>query len=237
MRRIRLTTTPAVLFGLMMVIALILFLPMRLALGWAGLADEGFAARSVSGSVWAGRLSEAQFGDLALGSLDAGVSPLALLIGRARVSLRGRGGDLHGTITLSRHSQGVDDLTATLPTGRVFAPLPVTALLLEDVTVHFTDATCDKADGRVRATLVGEAGGIGLPPSVSGTARCDGGALLLPLASQAGTESVQLRITGEGRYTAVLQIVPADPTAAQRLAASGFIATAQGYRLSIEGSF
>jgi general secretion pathway protein N len=236
-RRIRLRTGPAALFGALMLVALIVFLPMRLVLGWAGLGDQGFSARTVSGSIWAGRLNEARFGDLALGSLDASVSPFALLIGRARIGLDGDPGLLHGAITLSRHGQGVDDLTATLPTGRAFAPLPVTQLALENVTVHFADDTCEKAEGRVRARLVGEAAGVALPAELSGVARCDGGALLLPLASQAGTESIELRITGAGRYTAALRIAPSDPTAAQRLAAAGFVAGQGGYRLSIEGRF
>ena len=237
MRRIRLATGPAARFGGLMLAALVLFLPMRLVLGWAGLGDQGFSARTVSGSIWAGRLNEARFGDLALGSLDARVSPFALLIGRARVALDGDPGLLHGAITLSRHGQGVDDMTATLPTGRAFAPLPVTELALENVTVHFVDDTCDTAEGRVRAKLVGEAAGVALPSELSGVARCDGGALLLPLASQAGTESIELRITGAGRYTAALRITPADPAAAQRLAATGFVAGQNGYRLSIEGRF
>lgn len=237
MRRIRLATGPAALFGGLMLVALLVFLPMRLVLGWAGLGDQGFSARTVSGSVWAGRLNEARFGDLALGSLDASVSPFALLIGRARIALDGDPGLLHGAITLSRHGQGVDDVTATLPTGRAFAPLPVTELGLENVTVHFADDTCDRAEGRVRAKLVGEAAGVALPSELSGVARCDGGTLLLSLASQAGTESIELRITGAGRYTAALRIAPTDPTAAQRLAAAGFVAGQGGYRLSIEGRF
>lgn len=237
MRRIRLATGPAALFGGLMLVALLVFLPMRLVLGWAGLGDQGFSARTVSGSIWDGRLNEARFGDLALGSLDASVSPFALLIGRARIALDGDPGLLHGAITLSRHGQGVDDMTATLPTGRAFAPLPVTELGLENVTVHFADDTCDRAEGRVRAKLVGEAAGVALPSELSGIARCDGGTLLLPLASQAGTESIELRITGAGRYTAALRIAPTDPTAAQRLAAAGFVAGQGGYRLSIEGQF
>lgn len=61
--------------------------------------------------------------------------------------------------------------------------------------------------------------------------------MLLPLASQAGAESIELRITGGGRYTAALRIAPADPAAAQRLAGAGFVAGEGGYRLSIEGRF
>ena len=233
---IRLRTGRTALLGAMFVAALLVFLPMRVALGWLGVGEQGLSARAATGSVWSGRLIDARFGDLALGDLDAGVSPLALLIGQARVSLH-RGDALHGTIGLSRHGRRIDALTASLPTGRIFAPLPVTRLDLSEVTIHFTDDACDTAEGRVTATLVGAVGGVALPASVSGNARCDGGALLLPLASQAGTENVLLRVTGAGRYTAALSLQTSDPAAVQQLAAAGFVAGPGGYRLSVEGSF
>lgn len=237
MRRIRLQTGPTALFGACLFVALIVFLPLRLALGWAGLGEQGFSARSVTGSLWDGRLNEARFGILPLGSLDAQLSPFALLLGRAHIAVEGDTGMLHGAITLTRHGQGVEDMTATLPTGSAFSPLPVTQLVLENVTVRFTDGTCEQAEGRVRARLAGEAAGVALPAELSGMARCDAGALLLPLASQSGSESIDMRIIGNGRYTAALRIVPSDPIAAQRLAATGFVGGQSGYRLSVEGSF
>ena len=85
--RIRLATGRRALFLAMFAVAVLVLLPMRLALGWASLDSQGFSAREVTGSVWSGRLVEARFGDVALGDLDASVSPLALLIGRARIAL------------------------------------------------------------------------------------------------------------------------------------------------------
>jgi general secretion pathway protein N len=236
-RRIRLATGPGVLFGALLLAALLLFLPMRLALAWTGLGDAGFAARSVTGSVWDARLVEATFGELTLGDVDARLSPLALLLGRARLGIDGGQRSLQGAVTVTRHGFAIDDVTATLPTGRVFAPLPVGTLDLTAVTVHFADGVCRKAEGRIRATLVGDAAGVALPPSVAGNARCDGGALLLPLASDAGRETVALRITGNGRYTAVFALQPADPATAERLSGAGFVAGGGGYQLSVEGRF
>ena len=71
--------------------------------------------------------------------------------------------------------------------------------------------------------IAGDVGGIALPQSVSGTARCDGTALLLPLASQAGTESIALRIEGAGTYRAELSLRPSDPLAVQKLEQAGVI--------------
>lgn len=239
MRRIRLTTGPAALFGAMLLIALIVFLPMRLVLGWAGAGEQGLSARQVGGTIWGARLSEARFAGLPLGDLQVRLSPLPLLIGRAAVELErpGQGGasPLSGRAFVSRYGSGVDDLTARLATGAVFRPLPVASLDLDDVTVRFEDDQCVAAEGRVTATLAGEVSGIALPPTVSGVARCDAGALLLPLAGQAGAEAVSLRLTGDGRYQADLAIRPTDPAAVERLTRSGFTAGPDGYRLSIEG--
>ncbi|MDP1025982.1 type II secretion system protein N [Sphingomonas sp. KR1UV-12] len=241
MRRIRLSTGPAALFGAMLLIALIVFLPMRLVLGWADAGEMGLRARSVTGSIWGATLSEARFGDLAVGDLSARLSPLALFGGRAALALEGPGGigvpPLSGDAYVSRHGYGVGAMTGRITTGRAFQPLPVTSIDLDDLTVQFEDDRCKIAEGRVRALLSGDVAGIGVPPSVAGAARCDAGALLLPLSGPAGTEVVNLRIAGNGRYTAELAVRPADPVAAQRLEAAGFVRGPAGYALSVEGSF
>ena len=241
MRRIRLRTGPAALFGGMLLIALIVFMPMRAVLGWVGVGDEGLVARRVSGTIWGATLTDTRFGDLGLGNLHARLSPLPLLVGRATIVFAGPESvyakPLQGSASVSRHGFGVDHMTATVATGRLFAPVPVSALDLDDVSVRFRDGQCETAEGRVRATLAGDVGGIALPQSVSGTARCDGTALLLPLASQAGTESIALRIEGAGTYRDELSLRPSDPLAVQKLEQAGFVAGPNGYRLAIEGRF
>ena len=216
MTRFRLRTGPAAMFGAVFVVALILLLPLRLVLGWFDLDATRVAARDVTGSVWFGGVREAQVGQIALGDLRARLSPLALAVGRARIELTGQAtGDaagarrtLDGAVSVSRHAVGIDDMTAHVPTGNVFAPLPVTGLDLDGVSVRYRDGNCDKADGRVKAVLGGDVGGIALGQGLSGNARCDAGALLLPLASQAGTEHVDLRLWQTGRFVAQLTVRP-----------------------------
>ncbi len=241
MRRIRLTTGPGALFLAFFVAALIAFLPLRLALGWFGLAEQGMTAREVTGSIWAGELREARFGQVALGDLSAGVSPLPLLVGRARVDLDGSGvppaGRLSGAIGVSRHSFGFDHVTASLPVGNAFRPVPVTTLDLDEVSVRFRGEICEEAEGRVRAAMAGDIGGLVMPASLNGTARCDGGALLLPLVSAAGNEGSTIRLWPDGRYRAELTLQPGDPAAAARLQAAGFVQTQSGMELAIEGRF
>lgn len=239
--RLRMTTRPSVLFVAMLVVALIVFLPMRLALGATGLADQGLSARRVGGTIWGGSMLEAWFGEVALGDLRVSLSPLALLVGRARLAFEGAGADgrpIMGAATISRHAMGIDGVTASLPAAALFAPLPVTMLSLEDVTVRFRDGVCEEAGGRVRATVTGEAGGLPLPPTMMGNARCEAGALLLPMTGQGGTEAVNLRIRPDGRYTADLVLTPGDPAAAAKLEQLGFVAgSGGGYRLSAQGRF
>jgi general secretion pathway protein N len=232
---IRLRTSRAALFGAMLAIMLIVFMPLRAALGWLALDEQGLSVRRVSGTIWGGTLRDAAYGDLSLGDLRTALAPLPLILGRARLGVEGP--SARGSLLVSRHLVGVDRFSAALATGRLFAPLPVTAMDLDGLAVRFRDGRCEAASGRVRATLAGGVAGVTLPPSIAGDARCDAGALLLPLASQAGTESVALRIQGAGRYMADLSIRPADPLAGQRLEQLGFQARGNGYRLSVSGSF
>lgn len=239
--RVRLATRPGVLFGALVVVALLALLPMRLVLGLAAPGEQGFSARSVRGSVWAGVLLDAQFGGADLGDLDARLRPLPLLIGEAQVALASRDDDathaVHGTLRLTRHVVGVEGMTAALAPGAMLAPLPVSAILLDAATIRFRDGVCDRAEGRVRATLAGDVEGVALPALLAGDLRCDGPALVVPMTSQGGGEGVTLRVTGDGRYVADVLLRPADQAATARLAAAGFVAGGGGWRLSVTGRF
>ena len=238
MRRIRLTTRQGLLFGAVFVIALIALLPMRLVLSWIGLGDAGLTARSAEGSVWWGSLTEARFGDLAVGDLNAHLSPFYLLIGRAHVALDRQDGvqPLHGAISISRRSLGLDDITASLSAGAVFAPIPVTGVDLSNVSVRFENGECVRAEGRVKATLSGEVGGIALGQGMSGAAKCDSGALLLPLVSQSGVETANIRLWQAGRFRAEMTVQPVDAAAGAKLVLSGFRPGPRGYVLAVEGA-
>jgi general secretion pathway protein N len=128
-------------------------------------------------------------------------------------------------------------MNATLPTDWLFAPLPVSTLELENVTVQFDDGQCVDADGLVRARIDGSLGGIALPEALVGNAACDDGALLLPLISQSGMEQMDVRILAGGDYSAELRIMVANEDARQRLAQSGFAPGPNGYQLSVQGRF
>lgn len=232
---------PWLLFVILFVLALGALLPMRLALGVAGLESTGLSARRVAGTIWAGQLEDAHFGEFVLGDVRADVSPLPLLAGRTGIRLAGRapGSDapLAGVVGVSRGSLSLEAVSAAVSARRAFAPLPLSRLGLEEVSVRFNGAVCAQASGRVRALLSGGVGAVALPAMMSGTARCEGGRLVLPLAGQAGTEAVTLRISGDGAYRAELVVQPGESLSAEQLALAGFQPVAGGYGLSLGGHF
>lgn len=231
-RRMRIVLILALLFGLL------LFLPMRVALGVAGLERLGVAAREVRGSVWSGRIDQLMLGNMPLGSVRAGLSPVSLLMGRARFDIartKGLADDIRGALTVGFGRIGVDDVTGAVPLGRTFAPLPMGSLMLEDVSAYYSGDRCGHAEGRVRARMAGQMPGLNLSQGLSGVVTCDGDALLLPLVSQSGMEKISLRIWRSGRYTAEMRVETADPALSATLGQAGFASIGGGQVLKVEG--
>lgn len=239
--RIALPMGRVVLFACIFLLAMLVLIPMQHGLGWLGMDERGIAAREAQGSVWNGRLVEAQFGDAAVGNVDAGLGFFPLLVGRARVSMARSGsdagefGDFRGAMSVSGSEFGLDDMQASLPVAMLFAPLPLSALELDDVTVHFDNGLCAEAEGLVRARLGGNLGGVALPDMVMGNAQCDEGALLLPLISQSGMEQLEIRIDANGAYAAEFRIMAVDDAARERLTLAGFAPGPNGYALTVQG--
>jgi general secretion pathway protein N len=234
--RFRLPLGRGLFFLCAFLFALIALLPLRLGLDWFGLSDRGFAAREASGSVWLGTLEEAQFGRVAMGDLGTGLDTWPLLVGTARIEVEGLGGRrLKGAFTSTRRGFGVDDVEAQVAMAGAFGPLPLAGLDLDDLSVRFEGGQCRSAEGRVKATLGGDYGGVPLP-ALAGVARCEGGLLLLPLASQAGSERLVLRIGADGRYRAELIVRPSQPAVAAALTAAGFAAAGGSYTMRLSGT-
>lgn len=237
--RIRLPIGRTLFFLVAFLIALLAVLPMRLGIGWLGLDTRGLAAREVEGSIWFGALKEAQYGSVGLGDVHAGLRGLPLLLGRARVAMDRDAGTpddaFDGAVTVTRRGFGFDDVDGRLQLSGAFGALPLTQVDLGDVTAHFLNGQCDRAAGTVRAAVAGDIAGIALPGGLTGTARCDGGALLLPLVSQSGTESLDIKLFGDGRYQAQVLMRSTDTTLAPRFAAAGFAVTPAGYALTLNG--
>lgn len=228
-----------ILLILVLLLGLLLFLPLRVALGLAGLERLGVAARDVRGTVWSGGIDQLMLGNMPLGSVRAGLSPISLLMGRARFDVartKGLPDDIRGAITVGFGRIGIDDVSGAVPLGRTFTPLPVSSLMMEDVSGYFSGDRCGHAEGRVRARLAGQFPGLNLSQGLSGVAACDGDALVLPLVSQSGLEKITLRVWRSGRYVAEMRIETTDATLAGTLGQAGFVASGDAQLLKVEGT-
>ena len=224
----------ALFLGSAFLFALVALLPLRLAIDRFGFAAHGLAARAVTGSLWRGALQEAQIGPVPLGDLSARLHFLPLFLGRARLSLRSSDGStFEGALVATRHSFGFDDVSARLRVGALLAPLAVPSLEFDRLGASFRSGHCVHAQGRARSTLAGAVGAVAL----TGQARCEGGALRLPLASASGAERLDLRLFGDGRYRVEALVRPTDPALAAGLVAAGFRPVGSGYGLRVDGAF
>lgn len=237
--RIRLPVGRTLFLVAAIVLALVALLPLRFAVEWLGFDRRGLAARGATGSIWLGALQEAQLGPVALGDVKARLNFLPLLIGRARISVERPGNDapFAGALTVTRHGFGVEDITGRLRTAALFAPLPIASVQLEDFSAGFVSGRCARAEGRVRADIAGELGGLGLASGLNGSARCAADALLLPLASESGMEQLNIRLFADGRYGLDLLVRSPDPAVHAQLTAAGFRPAAGGHLMRIEGAF
>lgn len=239
MKGLTLTTRWRLILLAVLLLALLVFLPMRVALGLAGLERLGLSARDIRGTVWSGRIDQLMAGDMAMGTVRAGLSPIALLTGRARFDVersRGQADDIKGALTFGFGRIGIDDVTGAIPLGRTFAPLPISGLAMDDVTGWYAGDRCGHAEGRVRARLSGYVPGLNLSQGLSGVIACDGDALLVPLVSQSGMEKLTLRIWRSGRYTAEMRVETADPTLSTALGQAGFSPSGNAQLLKVEGN-
>ncbi len=224
---------------LVFALGLLLFLPLRIAFGMAGLEKLGVSGRDVRGSIWGGRVDQLMVGAVPMGNVQVALSPVSLLVGRARFDLARRAGlpdDIAGALTMGFGRVGIDDVTGAVPLGRMFAPLPIASLVMDDVSVRFSAGLCGHAEGQVRAHVSGQIPGLNLSQGLSGTASCDGDALLLPLVSQSGMEKMTLRLWATGRYVAEMRVETSDPAIASALGGAGFRGVGNAQMLSIEGS-
>jgi general secretion pathway protein N len=220
-------------FIVLFLLSLVLFMPLSVALSMFGLTAQGLSARAASGSIWSGRLMEARIGQIAIGDVAVGLKPLSLFAGRASIDMQSALG--RGVLTSMKSGFAVDDATVKLATARSFAPIPLDGLDLTNVDIQFSEGKCKQAQGRVRATFAGDVGGLSLAQGLSGSARCEGDALLLPLVSQSAMERLNLFLQGDGGYRAEFFVRSSDPALAGKLGAAGFAPAPGGFVLRLAG--
>jgi len=221
------------------VVALIATFPLSIAFSLLGLKDMGATARSLRGPVWWGGAEELAIGNVRLGTVNVFLDPFHLLIAQAQVELirvNGRPDDLLGAVVVGPGVRGLERVTGSVPLASTLGSLPITRAQFEKFSVRFSGGRCIEAEGRVRATVAPSFSGLDLANGLSGDARCDGEALLIPLASQSGQERMDLRIRGSGTYEALMRIRTNDPVLSGALATSGFQAVNGEQVLRISGT-
>ena len=221
------------LFVGLLLIFLIAFIPLSFAISMIGATAPQLSARAAMGTIWSGRLAEARIGPIQLGDASVGLMPFPLLAGQKSIAMESAAG--RGTVTSFSGGFAIDNVTARLNTAGVFAPVPLDFLELTDVSIAFVARKCEKAKGRVRATFVGDVGGLSLAQGLSGAVRCEGRALVMPLVSQSALERLNLILQGDGNYRAEFFVRSTDPTMAGKLSAAGFSPTPDGFVLRFAG--
>lgn len=221
------------------VLALIVMVPLRLALGVAN-GSGLLAAREVAGTVWSGGVGDLQVGNLPLGNVYVGLRPLPLLLGRAEFALdrpstsgqpqfhaAARGGD--GGLVLKEAS-------GELALAGLMAPLPVRSLTFSDFMMEQRDGSCVAAEGTVG--LIVPALGPTLPNEtiLSGQAQCKNGALFVPMRGPSGTERLDLTLEPNGKWRADLALTGLPEEVSAPLLDMGFAERPDGIGLLASGS-
>jgi general secretion pathway protein N len=227
-----------VLAGLF-IAALIVSFPLRLALAWADRPGRGLTAREVSGTVWDGRIADLRLGALPLGDLEAGLRPLPLLIGRQEFSLERLGpagaAELNAVAAGGQGWVSLRDVSGEVALGDGFGAIPANSLGFRGFRLAMDNGRCREAAGQVSLLLspLSELmpGGIAL----SGRARCDKGALYVPMSGPSGMEKVLLRIQADGRWRAELILSGLPVEVSGPLLQMGFGARPGGIGISATG--
>jgi general secretion pathway protein N len=214
-------------------------LPMRIALSMAGAEAAGLTARGVTGSIWSGTLVDARWRGAALGTLRAGLSPLALLGGTARLDIARDSellGALNGALILNG-ARGVADMNGQLSLGASLAGVPLDTLRLEAAEARFDEAgRCVAASGRVQLSIALPVPGLDLASGMAGPLTCRNGRAEAALASQSGMERLTLSVDGSGRYRARLAVQDSsDAAVSALLRAAGFLPAGNALVLLHEG--
>lgn len=223
--------------GALAVLALVALFPLRLALDWSDFQRIGFTARQVGGTIWYGRVGELHLRSQAIGTLEVTVDPASLLLGTVSMRfnrLDSPEGPLVGEI-VAGGSRGIRSTSGRIAVGGMFAPLPLAALELNEVTALFRNGKCDEAGGRIRPVLAAPVPGLSFGPDLAGSVECEGERARARLESASGADSIEFYIQESGDYRAWISVRSSDPAVKSALRTFGFRPSADGMRLTMDG--
>ncbi|MEE2565768.1 type II secretion system protein N [Hyphobacterium marinum] len=221
---------------------LIAFLPMRAALAMAGVDTGG----AVYGPVWNARLYNTRIDTWSVDSVEAGLSPAALLTGRVSLDWQAIDPGIQGGGRYVQTLSGRSELSGTrlILSPGFLAPGLSGILAPDDIVViqidqaRWQDGQCLSADGSVRSDALytlGQRLDADLPP-LDGTLSCEDGVLTAALAGAASDGEVRIAVTLDGRvYGWRAGVRTGDPNVEGVLRTAGFNAEDGGWMLSGNG--
>lgn len=219
-----------------LLLALIALFPLRAALALSDMERIGFAARQVGGTIWYGRVGELHLRSQPLGTFEVRLDPLALLFGT--ISMRfDRMDDPDGVLEgrlIAGMSRGVEASSGRISVEQMFAPLPIEAIQLDQVTVLFRRGTCVRGSGRITPIIASPIPGISLGSGLTGRLECDGERARVVMTSPSGGERVEFYVNSEGAYRAWMTVRP-PPEASAILSLFGFRQSPEGLTLQMRG--
>lgn len=218
-------------------IALLLLLPLRIALPASDLERLGLSARQVGGTIWQGRIGELMLGRQLLGTFDVRVDPAPLLLGRIAMPFERLDpvqGPLTGTLRAGGSVSGVERLSGSMAAGNLLGGAPIDSLTFADTTILFRDGRCHEASGRLTANLAVRFGPLALDRGFRGTVSCDGERVRARMASDAGTERVEFFVSSQGRVRGWITIRSPFPGLDNILSTYGFRPGPGGLTLPFE---
>jgi general secretion pathway protein N len=237
LREGRLSARAKLALAALFVLALVVAFPLRLALAWG--APAAVTARSVDGSVWDGAIGDLRIGTLPFGDVAAGLRPLPLLIGRREFGIERL--SLTGAPEFSAIAAGgaawasLRNVNGPVPLGDAFGNLPATTLGFRDFHLVVEKGRCTEASGQVSLILASLSALMPTPVALSGNARCDKGALYVPMSGPSGMEKVFVRLEPDGRWRADLVLSGLPVEMSGPLLDMGFSARPGGIGMSASG--
>jgi general secretion pathway protein N len=223
----------AVVFVIAFAAALAASVPMRLVLSWPDADRVGISAAEVSGSIWDGWLTAAQYRGIKLGDVEISLDPLALLAGTRRLTVRG---PLGAAMLVQGESYGFEAADAAIDVEQLRSGFPLAGRVrLEHATLLFSGGRCARAEGRIATDILQRAFD---GPEVAGDLSCAGDAAVARLDGrlQDVGVSIALRLDAGGRYQAETRVITANPIVRGTLGLAGFVESGEGLVRSDEGA-
>jgi general secretion pathway protein N len=208
-------------FVLAFILSLAATLPLRFVL-----PDEGFAARGVSGTVWAGEISRVEFKGVQINDLRIGLG------GWGKVQFTSPS-PLSGILHPFSSGLQIEKLSGKVSRHQLREYLDQAKV--QDVRLHFGTGGCLNAGGLIRLQLDKQIGDLPMGQVLTGTPRCRGKDLFLMLASQSREETLAVTVRADKSYVVTFGLGSKYVEHRATLIILGFEQTAQGFQSKIAG--